>query len=78
MKDESRLEGVVKEIKDEIKDLKKMLASGRGETKNETTLEDAVKEIKDKIADMKQLLTACVCEYFVCLFFRRNCFNKKC
>jgi len=74
---ETRLEDVVKEIKDDVKTL---LVSGSGET-NKTRLEDVVKEIKDLMTKLltsnttdrvttepskQALVKALVCEYLVC------------
>jgi len=45
------------EIKDEIRDVKQLVASGKAET-NGTRLEDAVKEIADEIEGVKTLLVS--------------------
>ena len=51
---ETSLETVVKEIKDEFKTL---MAAGCDDT-NDTRLEDVVKEIKDEVKEVKRLLTS--------------------
>jgi len=75
---ETRLEDVAKVmkelIKDEINEVKKMLAlvsEEWKETKNETTLDDTVREIKNELAEVKKLLASHVCEYFVRLVLTR-------
>jgi len=46
-----------KKIRDEIRDVKKLVVLGSVET-NETRLEDVAKEIKDEIRDVKQVLVS--------------------
>ena len=58
-----------REMSNDIKDVKKLLLSGSGET-NETRLEEVAKEIKDEIKGLRNLLTSkpateCECDRVV-------------
>jgi len=59
-----------REMSNDIKDVKKLLLSGSGETKNEMRLEEVAKEIKDEINDLRNLLASkpameCECDRVV-------------